>query len=166
MLVLLDFDGVVNAISKNPPKNIHPRETWHSTTCYEQKAYPIMYSETVVNFFNELSREHDVVWLTTWREHTEQFRSKLGFSDFPFADEITHRPDPLEWWKYGVAKKLIEDKPFVWIDDEFKHGRVKEQQELKLHKKPYMLVGPAVTHGLTPKELKNIKEFCEDFDNA
>lgn len=167
MLVLLDFDGVINAVSKNPPRNIHPLDTWNQTICVDhgvkETEYPIMYSTAVIDFINELSKDNDVVWLTTWRKDTAQFKEKLGIVDLPFADELTHKPDPLEWWKYGIAKKLIEDKPFVWIDDEFKYGRTKEQTELIGHCHPHLCIGPVITYGLTMKEMTRIKQFCEDY---
>ena len=167
MLVLLDFDGVINAVSKSPPRNIHPLDTWNKTTCIDKATsteYPIMYSDVVVNFINDLSINHDVVWLTTWRDSTEQFVDKLGFNNLPFVDESNRKLDPLDWWKYGIVKEVAKNKPFVWIDDEFRSGRKKEQAELSKRKHPYLCVGPVITHGLTIKEMRTIKEFCAEHD--
>lgn len=164
-VIFLDFDGVINAVSGKPPTNLHPKETWKQTICTEKKDYPIMYSTVVVDFINELSKTNDIYWLTTWRSYTHQFEEKLGLVELPYIDEEGLPVVDGEWWKLTVARDFIKehvdaDEKIVWIDDDLRYSRSKEAHALGQYNILY--VGPAMQHGLSIKEMRQIKEFCEE----
>lgn len=163
-VIFLDFDGVINAVSKNPPTNLHPKETWKQTICTEETDYFIMYSTIVVDFINELSQTNDIYWLSTWREYTNQFPDKLGLIHLPYLDETGLELDPFDWWKFGVAEDFIKehvdaDEKIVWIDDDLKYGRKKEAAALLNYN--MLFIGPTTEHGLSTSQMREIKEFCD-----
>jgi len=138
-LVLIDVDGVLNALSETDAW-----QDWQSGEAVaEGRAYPIRWSPTVVERVVGWCGIADVQWLTTWgHDANDTLRHLLGLPELPVAG--THdgagaagspdagashaavtpaAPDALtgQWWKFDVVRRLVREdpsRPMVWLDDD------------------------------------------------
>lgn len=81
-LVLLDFDGVLNAISGPSPPALSCWSDW--TTCHED-GFRLWFSRSAAAAVAELGEVH---WLTTWNEDNKAntlLCPRLGIGPFPVA---------------------------------------------------------------------------------
>lgn len=176
---LLDFDGVINAISKRGDRNVwddwefaridHPQEAGHSL--------PLLWSPTVVQVVSDaVDAGVNVVWLSTWREDTRILPTVIdGLPELPWWDEQTlieagHRLDPLnvlhQRWKAQVAMAMVPDgAPLLWTDDNLDFGIVRLAERTWLSKRPggSTTVVPHETIGLSKKNVRVIREWLDDF---
>lgn len=120
--VLLDVDGVLNAVVRNngDPQRRRAPEHFDDFKFEEICGFPICYSETVISWVKSLADDPrvDLQWLTTWEENANtHLGPAVGLPELPVAGHRStiHR----QWWKLAYAKFLAEDGlPFVWIDDD------------------------------------------------
>lgn len=132
-ILLLDVDGVVNAISRRPPKTFWPE--WVTTTANAGNAdYPILASRAVLDFLTAVHERGlaDVRWHTTWREAARSSLAPvLGLPDWPIAEapefegnhggygshKFSEQP---RWWKLAAAERVLADTEvdLIWLDDD------------------------------------------------
>jgi hypothetical protein len=158
-LVLIDFDGVFNAVGQQ-----HWQKAWKDMkeiAYIDRLGYkiPVTYSPTLVEFFNILSNVADIEWLTTWKRETERMPAQLGINEFPWHDEIL--PWGSEWWKFDVVKKIATDNPgrkVLWIDDEIP-SQTWEPERLFIFRNNWATIVPREDTGLTPEHCEFIIDF-------
>ena len=163
--VYLDVDGVINAVSNNPPRvNTQWSGDWSKT---EVLGFPILYSHELVQNLNELAEREDVTikWLTTWQERAAQDLSPLIGIDgqdweVMYGDINDHWFTTGRWWKLDAIREDIEktspDK-VVWIDDDLGYDR--NAQEWLRYRSDIHVVSPIMQHGVTKKQFSGIIEF-------
>lgn len=140
-LLLLDVDGVLNAISGYPDRAVWP--DWQHGEAHTHEggdlAWPILYSPTVmaeVRRWHELGRA-EIRWLSTWQEAANgELRELLDLPEFPVEGEVEYRTAWLglsrhsavvahaqiagaasaskltgRWWKFDAVLRLIGENP-------------------------------------------------------
>lgn len=178
-LWLLDFDGVLNAISKRGMNT-----GWHTWNTASVKSplpgednvhYPLLWaSETV----QAVADAHDagvrVVWLTTWREHTALLPPLMNGlpSDLEFWDEDTvlaagGKLDPMlqlnQQWKYDTARQLVPDGvPVLWTDDNLPYILRKGARWASSRPGGTTSIAPTQTLGLSKRQTFEVNEWVRD----
>lgn len=176
-VIMLDIDGVVNALSKKPPVNVWPRPHWiiGEAQCIEAM-YPMMVSRAVVDFFNHLHREGlaEVRWHTTWQHYARNVAKLAGFDDF----EVVNAPEYRDygnfqkqmivdgqptWWKLPAAQRVVQEekRDLIWIDDDLPYEYTRKVQfDPNLGgEQAVLLLAPYSMSGLTLKDLRQIQMF-------
>ena len=184
-LVLLDVDGVLNAIPRGRSNKSDPSvwSDWSDATAHaDGTAFPIRYSPTVTAAVrgwhdNGLA---DVRWLTTWADDANgDLRAVLGLPEFPVAGSPPLVPgttavaagshaavssrsytDDSGWWKLSAVKRLVAadpTRPVVWLDDDLRW----ETGALSWFRKNVrgLALAPHTHLGLTPKLLATVDTF-------
>jgi len=179
-LVLLDVDGVLNAVAS---VTSDVWDDWRTgVASAEGRTFPITWSPTVVQAVRGWRYLADVHWLTTWgHDANRSLRHLLELPELPVAgtydepadgapdrDGPTHAsvapaaPDPLtgRWWKFDVVRRLVRadpDRRMVWIDDDLRlqdDVRAWMRQEASC-----LLVAPPASTGLTPAHLASVESY-------
>ncbi len=184
-LLLLDVDGVLNAL----PDECSDLEVWTdwrsgwATT--DDTRWPITYSPTVVSHLRSWHQTGalELQWLTTWGHAANgELRDLLGLPELAVAgtyDESDRdgspegpgtahasvapaAPDPLtgRWWKYDVVQRLLREHPdreLIWVDDEL-HKASRFRTWAKRHPRVHA-IGPNPRCGLTPRDLKALAKL-------
>lgn len=173
---LLDIDGVINSLLRQPPTQGWPKGAW-LTAMYESNTneFPLLWAVPVVEYLTDLHRQDRVEfrWHTTWQEEAPAFGKIVGLPEFAVQDApearanqglfikqqiLAHKP---HWWKYPAAERVLteENRPLIWIDDDI---------ELKLFPKYRQalgalgracLVSPDGQTGLLSRHMRKIEEF-------
>jgi hypothetical protein len=172
---LLDVDGVLNAATKKPDRNVWPTDQWvHGRASDGRREFSILFARPVADFVRRVHDEGraEIRWHTTWQHEAAAVGKLLGLPDFPvqkapeFAEpdvglvdgELVRRP----WWKIGAALRVVEDegRALVWTDDDAVAFSLDRATRYRLTSaKPCLIVAPSSTTGLTPKHLRQIDEF-------
>ena len=162
-LVLIDFDGVINAVAQQ-----HWQKAWKDMTedtFVDRRGYniPVNFSPTLVEFINILSNVADIEWLTTWKRDTELLPAQIGINVFPWHDEI-HKGPPWgeEWWKFDVVKKIAAENPgrkVLWIDDDIPPNSWEPERLFLFRNVLWETIVPREDTGLTPAHCESIIEF-------
>jgi hypothetical protein len=103
--------------------------------------------------------EHGVelVWCTTWeRDANVHIGPHIGLPELPVIEFGFTATD----WKFGAVLRYAEDRPLVWLDDDFELFDPEQQTFLRQRgDKPTLLhlVSPDV--GLTADDLRAVKEW-------
>lgn len=121
---LLDFDGVINALSRRGGTSIWT--DWDSATVdHPGRALglPLLWSGVVIDTVAAaVAAGVDVRWLSTWREDTAVLPSVIpGLPVLGWLDEgLLGLPRLMDdtAWKVEVAKVFVADEvPLLWTDD-------------------------------------------------
>lgn len=177
---LLDIDGVINAISRKPDRNVWPAHQWARTTANGGGTdWPILVATPVLDFLRRVHTERlaEIWWHTTWQNDAVNLAKALDLPHFPVrpCPEFGARKQALAgaapisvcktWWKLPAAELVvgIERRSLVWTDDDAKwelagHGGAGALNKLA----PTLVVSPQTHTGLTPKHLRQIEEFLTD----
>lgn len=155
-LILLDVDGVINALDGGNKKR------WKDVEKKVVNKYDIYYSPTVVNKINAWSKVAEVRWLTTWDENARRLLAPaLGLNEF----ELARDPD-LMLSKDQAAFDCIQMTPsrlLVWIDDEVlcysSNPKAPVPSSFWRDRDRTLLISPAEFYGLEPLHLKKIDAF-------
>ena len=145
---LIDFDGVVNALSRRGGRSFWddwrtaavPHPEGELTRRGDVVQLPLLWSRTVVDTIAHAANSGiDVRWLSTWREHTRLLPPVLhGLPDLPWLDENILDPDAADDldprdrmvsgpWKVAVAKAAVpDDAPLLWTEDELRVDMLSE----------------------------------------
>jgi hypothetical protein len=143
-LVLLDVDGVLNALGRPLPPEWDDWQTGRATA--GGGSYEIAWSPSVVRRLLEWheSGQAEVQWLTTWgHDANRSLRQLLDMPELVVAgtyddDLPAGDPDPAtgslasvtpaardeltgRWWKFDVVRRVISGQPgrrLVWLDDD------------------------------------------------
>lgn len=177
-VVLLDADGVVNALSKKPPTTAWSRDQWiiGKAEASPGQVYPMMIARPVVDFFNQLHRSGsaEVRWHTTWQHAAQNIADLAGFDKFDvaeapeYADYANFQKQAIvdghpTWWKLPAAQRVVQDekRDLIWVDDDMPYEWTrKAQYDPKLGGNQMVLtVDPYSMTGLTLNDLTTIKTF-------
>ncbi len=183
-LLLLDVDGVLNALSDGAA---HPG-TWprweRGRATADGTAWPIRWAPDVVERLRTWHEQGalELQWLTTWgHEANLELRRLLDLPELVVAgtyDEADRRPgapedagaahasvapaapDPLSgrWWKYDVVQRVLREHPgrrVVWVDDELHDPRLSFRRWADEHP-DVVPVGPDPRTGLSPDDLETV----------
>jgi hypothetical protein len=183
-LVLLDMDGVLNAIAPVGDRSVWP--DWRTGNAYaDGLAWPILFSPSVVAEVRAWRDVHgaDVRWLTTWGDDAnDSLRRLFGLPQLPVAARAptTERAPGAEavtraalaalpgqvgdpgWWKLDAVVGLaaageLEGRAVVWVDDDL---RLYPDAAVWLRSvAPALTVSPRSPIGLEPRQLRDIEEF-------
>lgn len=166
---LLDVDGVLNAVSADPDRNIWPDfkrvDVWGGN-----RSWRIWFSPTVIDFINGVIETDtvDVMWLTTWGGHANQdLREQLGLPFLPLAGDQGYPTDG--WWKLPIARQIYREarrvgRPVIWTDDDIPYDAAATnwlQSVLQKEPDSILAVGPRTSDALTPRHLRKIREFVD-----
>lgn len=183
---LLDFDGVVNAMSARGGRTYW--DDWRSATVDHPEAeltrsgrlvrVPLLWSETVVATVAAAVRAGiDVRWLSTWRAHTATLPAIIpGLPTLPYLDEsILHGAAPgldpslrsySGPWKVEVAKAFVpEGVPLLWTDDAVSIDML-SQSWRRNRDGPTTFIRPRQATGLAQREVREIKDWIERFGSS
>ena len=178
-LVLLDVDGVLNAVPlRGRSRAWDDWKTGHAVA--EGNRFPILWSPSVIAAVLSWREVAEVQWLTTWGyDANRSLRHLVGLPELPVAGTYdappgagqpdagaAHAavapaaPDPLtgRWWKYDVVARLVQQDPrqrLIWVDDDLDRAygvfaRWADAQQA------VTAVVPDPRCGLTPEDLEAI----------
>jgi hypothetical protein len=165
---LLDIDGVINAVSREPVPGIWPDDQWVQVVVSAQipelgaMVLPILAARPVLDFVAETvrSRTAEVIWHSTWREAAvADLAPVLGLPEIPVSDapEWDDRPAGV-WWKLPAARRVVASgRRLVWSDDDIAEF-APEVADLR-HRDDTLLISPRRSAGLTATDLKRIATF-------
>jgi len=174
---LLDFDGVINAISDRGGRTYW--DDWHSTVVahplggVDRQGHPLrvplLWSQSVVDTVTEaVAAGVDVRWLSTWREYTAVLPAVIpGLPELPFLDESLvglRGPAPGEHnysgpWKVDVAKAWVPDEvPLLWTEDSLGINLLSEMWRSS-RRGPTTFIQPRTVTGLVQREISEIREW-------
>lgn len=180
-VLLLDLDGVVNALSKKPPSGVWPKGSWITgkATDTERREYPMLVARQVVEFINGLHRSGaaEVRWHTTWQSAAQGVAELVGLDTFKvmespeFADYrnfqkqaiIAGRPT---WWKLPAAERVVqvEKRDLIWVDDDlpYEYTRKAQFDPLLGGDRKVLMVDPYSMNGLVEFEMEKINKFAAE----
>lgn len=166
-VLLLDVDGVLNALEPELPENWR-RGTFHG--------FVLSWDPTVTARLRELheSGRVELQWLTTWTERADQLLAEpMGLP----RGLHTHLRDGVEstgfggrwggeagWWKLDAARAVAEAEPgrrIVWIDDDLAH-RADDTGEWLAANGHVLVVAPDYIRGLTHAELDRVEAWLTE----
>ncbi|BBX82196.1 hypothetical protein [Mycolicibacterium aubagnense] len=177
---LLDFDGVINALSKRGGRSYWPE--WSSATVAHPEGdltsagdpvhLPLLWSPAVIAVIAEAARAGiDVRWLSTWREHTKRLPEIIpGLPDLPWLDETildTRASDDLDPrlamesgpWKVLVARAFVPaGAALLWTEDSLTVDLLSESWR-RSRTAPTTLIRPRPATGLISREVNEIREW-------
>lgn len=169
--IYLDVDGVLNSLSKNPPKSM---TNWTGEWCKERvtisdgSTYPILWATELIDSLNTLAAREDVTfkWLTTWQDDAVNYLAPvLGLgSDWTVlhGNNVYHSLSE-DWWKLKAISHDIEDtqpEKVVWIDDDIRYDK-KTWTFLMNQGETIHAVSPVPVLGVTKKQVDGILEFID-----
>ncbi len=172
-IVLLDVDGVINALGRGD------RSAWRDWTSgavtVRGEDYEVVYSPTVVATIRRWHESGlaDVRWLADWGDAANrELRRLTGLPAFPVIESQLGAEGaapalnqdqsewPYGWWKDKAVQALVAAEPhsaIVWLDDELRDNP-RLLTELRTRYKVYAL-GPNGHLGLSPRQLREIEQF-------
>ena len=182
-LVLLDVDGVLNAVQAWGRSDAW--DDWRAgRATADGRSFRITWSPSVVAAVRSWQSVAEVQWLTTWgHDANASLRSLLELPELPVAgtyddvdgpvgqpdaDGPTHASvapaarDRLtgRWWKFDVVRRIVrtgEQRRLVWLDDDLR-GQDDVRDWMHRHTTS-LLVAPDPRSGLTPAHLDAVEEF-------
>jgi hypothetical protein len=182
-LVLLDVDGVLNAVQAWGRSDAWP--DWRTgLATAEGRSFPITWSPSVVAAVRSWQELAEVQWLTTWgHDANTSLRSLLQLPELPVAgtyddvdgpagdadpDGPAHAsvapaaPDRLtgRWWKFDVVRRIVrtgEQRRIAWLDDDLA-GQDDVRDWMHRHTTS-LLVAPDPRSGLTSAHLDAVEDF-------
>lgn len=164
--ILLDVDGVLNAVTRFPDS-----DQWTDWCTKKCMGYNITYSPTVGQRLLALAQRPGVelIWLTTWEHNANRWIGPLfGWPTFPVLDrhDIHEGTSGLlvadqTWWKYVEARALYEadEVPFVWVDDDLVWNWDGAVDWVKSLNDAALAISPGTSYGLTPTLVDEVEKF-------
>jgi hypothetical protein len=155
---LLDVDGVINAVSKNPT-------AWPEYKMEIINGFPIRWSPRVIDFIKSGHEQgtFEVRWLTTWGALANNLLAPvIGLPEFTVVAEMPFRQSWYEaWWKFDAAKIVAEeDRPVIWTDDDLLFDFEAFEWVVDLG---FLPVVPDSREGLTNENLRRIEEYAKSY---
>lgn len=181
---LLDVDGVLNAVTNKPDRQIWSDWRQGRATA-DGVSWPICFSPTVARTIRRLheSGRAEVRWLSTWgRWANGELRGLLELPELTVAAEraaVTQQlPDDAvvasaashgdavgghgAWWKLAAVRAVVAaepDRTLLWTDDELEF-QLEAAWWVTDHVPSHLLLSPPPHVGLTPKLIRQIEQFC------
>lgn len=179
-VMLLDLDGVVNALAKQLPT-----QTWHTplwnkgvlTDLETRRDFHMKWATPVIDWLTSVHTEGraEIRWHTTWQAQALRFGQMAGLPMFGVqecpewarfcenggalkADLIRACQPP--WWKYPAAERVAsEGHPVVWIDDDITWEIPPRTRGALTKAHKLCLVSPSEGMGIAPKNMRQVDEF-------
>lgn len=163
--ILLDIDGVVNAVYPLP---IHKEISDLSGEWKEGyvDSYKFHWNQEVIDFLNDLFIDNHLVILSTWRQWAiDKVFPTVGLTVPEHHTVLDSATDPesiqdintTNWWKEGFAREFMEthlgDK-FIWIDDDLKYA-----PQMSWLPADTLTVSPAPSVGISREDMLSINAF-------
>lgn len=156
-LLLLDIDGVINAVYEEPPEPGYVQvHTGGGTVRYRPdvlKRLAHLHHTGVV----------EIRWLTAWfgsaHDHLEP---ALELPCWPIEGRSDDTGNTA-WWKIDTAQRVLAADPgrsLIWIDDDLDYAA--EQDELDWLTNPALLISPSSRFGLTHDQIDLIERFLQE----
>lgn len=170
-VLLLDVDGVINAISNNPDRTLWPDELWrrHQVTDLEGNTWPILAGQPVLDYLSAVHEQGlaEVRWHTTWRANAKlRLAPVLGLPDWPVAESptwlLTQRDQAGRWWKTATARRVvqIEGRRLIWLDDAIAFEKTWPNSEIHaVLIGDVLAVSPTQALGLNRNDLREVDAF-------
>jgi hypothetical protein len=170
---LLDVDGILNAATKKPDKNVWPLDDWVAGRASDGKReWPILTARPVVDFIREVHRagRAEIRWHTTWQEWAHSLSASLDLPEFPVQEApewaVHLRGETESWWKVGAALRVVEEekRPLLWTDDDAdSFWNLPADVRLRITSaQPTLIVAPSSYTGLCRRHLRQIDAFLTD----
>jgi hypothetical protein len=175
---LMDVDGVLNAATKKPDKNVWPLDDWISVRASDGKReWPVLAARPVVDFIRSVHKKGraEIRWHTTWQEWATSLEALFDLPAFPVqaapewqaflaSDRVKLHDD--EWWKIGAALRVVEEekRPLLWTDDDadsFWNLPADVRRRITTAQ-PTLIVAPSPSTGLCRRHLRQIDAFLTD----
>jgi hypothetical protein len=163
---LLDIDGVINACTRNPDKNVWPADQWRRD---QVNGYPILIAQPVLDFITRVHEEEraEIRWHTTWQKDAVLIEKAFGLPSLPVQDcpeFADRRYDRDRWFKLPAAERVVmqEGRALVWTDDDIEYsisGKDAGALGVMRQAQRILAISPSDMTGLTPKHLRLIDEF-------
>lgn len=117
-LLLIDVDGVLNCICRNPHARMYD--------VFSFGPYRIAIRHETGRWLKRLSESFHPVWCTMWDEQANLVLApRLGLPELPVIPCDERRYDaPMEWEGLSLHSKIpcivehVGDRAFAWVDDE------------------------------------------------
>ncbi|GAA4439082.1 hypothetical protein [Phytohabitans houttuyneae] len=170
---LLDIDGVINAATKQPDRNVWPLVDWVAGRARDGgRSWPILAAKPVAEFIRQVHARGraEIRWHTTWQQWARSLEELLDLPSFPVAEapewHLFLRAETEQWWKIGAALRVVEEerRPLLWTDDDASdvwslpnavRTRITSAQ-------PTLIVAPSPQTGLCRRHLRQIDEFLTE----
>ena len=176
-VLLLDIDGVINSLLKEPPSMGWPKDQWRKDDYTDPNGnrFPLLWATPVVEYLTSLHKQDrvEVRWHTTWQDQAVEFAKIVGLptewaiaeapefkANWPlFAKQqiLKHQP---AWWKYPAALRVLTDerRPLIWIDDDL-FGKVNRTHRNGLGQiGKILMISPDGQTGLLSKHMRQIEQ--------
>lgn len=182
-VLLLDIDGVVNAISKELPRHVWPTLAWERAEyVFNGEKLPLLWCRHVVEYltFLHVQGRVEVRWHTTWQETAHEFAQIVGlpegFASIAKAGEHMANPSLFakqqllagkpNWWKYPAAERVLteEQRPLIWVDDDISWKVPRVHRDAMVGLGRVLIVSPDSTTGLIRKHFRKIEDFLADLE--
>lgn len=172
MILLLDVDGVVNAVTNRAFPASWPPDTWHHEPLLnktEKRSYPMKWSSDVIDLLTELASKVDIRWHTTWQEDALDVGELMGLPVFPveitpvrgketFSGDHFH-----DWWKTHRVRYLLDSgQTIIWVDDDINYYMYRPSYMWFLQgcaAGKILPVCPDSLLGLAPEDFQKINDF-------
>ena len=188
-VVLLDVDGVLNAITRKPNTAVWPFDHWKfGKAATAEREWPIAWATDVVDWLNALddSGRAEILWHTTWLADAQNIAALLGLNRFGVADSTPEvadgdvygyesqqmhvarlREGVPAWWKYGAARRVLESgRPLIWMDDDIPDQLPRVHRDNLAANGAVLFLSPDEHTGLAPKHLRQAEQFLDAVDVA
>lgn len=183
-VLLLDVDGVVNAMSKQAPTHVWPAKVWQRAKIRASNGmeYPFLWAIPVVEWLTRLheSGDVDIRWHTTWQHEAMRVGERLGLPEFtvlecPEFAEARRNGSALvarllreglpRWWKYPAAERVLSDEGsrMIWIDDDIDYQISAGARRTLKSVYNVELVCPGERTGLLPKHMLRVEAVILDW---
>lgn len=187
-VVLLDVDGVLNALTRKPNTAVWPFDHWKfGRATAADREWPIAWATDVVDWLNALddSGRAEIRWHTTWLDDAQHVADLLGLNRFAVADATPEvadgdvygpgsqrlhaariREGVPAWWKYGAARRVLaeEQRPLLWFDDDLFENLPRVHRNNLAANGAVLYVVPDQHTGLTRKHLRQAEQFLDAVD--
>lgn len=166
---LLDVDGVVNACTKKPDRNVWPADAWvHTEAQADGHAWPILAARPVLELIRRVhaTGAAEIRWHTTWQEDTAGLEAALDLPHLPVQDAPEYRAWNLgraaDWWKVPAVERVLRDerRSVLWTDDDIDWNLRRDRDRLTAFGS-LTLICPNERTGLTPKHLRHIATLLD-----
>ena len=155
--LFIDFDGVVNALSRDACL-----EAWGNISKTRLQGFPIHYAPELVQDIERMSSDGvNVVWLTTWCEDSAAF-TRFGFNVHPYLGVRNRIAYGVPWWKWEELQKFLETKSgdvlIGWCDDDLmQYVRYDRTLQDFLNQPNVMGLTPFSRTGMTPEHIDMLR---------
>lgn len=188
-VLLLDIDGVVNAMSKQIPTHVWTRDVWSQARYPDpdepRLVYPLKWAAPVIEWLTGLHTSHrvEIRWHTTWQHHALEFGELVGLPVFAVQDcpefEMARengsaliadliRACQVPWWKYPAAERVVaqEGRKLVWIDDDIDYKIMRSTRKALKSVHTLELVSPASGTGIITKHIAQVENTLARWEEA